>query len=63
MTLPLGSLLTGANAVQYQTVTEGVFDGGGQATANAVALTAASSAICLTAAPWAWSQSRTRRRP
>ena len=40
LTIPIGTLLTGINAVQYQTVTEAIIDGSGQGTANAAALTA-----------------------
>lgn len=38
--IPIGTLLTGANNLQYQTVTAGEIDGSGQGTADAVALTA-----------------------
>jgi uncharacterized phage protein gp47/JayE len=39
-TVPIGTLLNGINAVQYQTTSEAIIDGSGQGTANMVALTA-----------------------
>ncbi len=38
--IPVGTVLTGGNGVQYQTVTEGEIGSGGFGTADAVALTA-----------------------